>query len=49
MTPETLKESEEELEKQKQAAIEVLEEVKNAEKISFFFTIRNKNYKYVIK
>lgn len=29
--------------------IEVLDEVKNAEKISFLFTIRNKNYKYVIK
>ena len=29
--------------------IEVLDEVKQAEKISFFFTIRNKNYKYIIK
>ncbi len=29
--------------------IEVLEEIKNAEKISFFFTIRNQNYEYVLK
>ena len=29
--------------------IEILEEVKNASNISFIFTIRNKNYEYILK